>query len=114
MSARPTPASSCAADAWGHATSVAMATARRHARRIAGGSLRLADQRGEGFVTRSAHLQRAVEPGQLEGPAGVGGGCDYRERVLVALQLLLRGHERLEHGRVDEARVAQVDNHVVG
>src|SRR4051812_33609218 len=111
MSARPAPASSCAADAFEQHATTTSPTPIDTARRMAGGSL--SAQASYRFIARARYAQRLGKPRQLERAAGVRIVGYDRQRVVVLLQLLLRAHERVEHVRVDVASVVQVDDHVV-
>src|SRR6266545_1051205 len=68
---------------------------------------------GDGLVAGRVDREHAVEPGDLEDLRDVPIAADERKLPLVRAQALDPTYKHAEGGRVDEGRVAEVDDHLL-
>src|SRR5947199_4535797 len=68
---------------------------------------------GDGLVARGVDREHAVEPGDLEDLGDVPVAANERQLPVVGAQPLDPSDEDAEGGRIDERRVAEVDDHLL-
>src|SRR5437764_2808144 len=85
---------------------------RRNARKLCGGLIGGAELRNR-FLTSRIDREHAVETGDLEDLRDVAVAAHERELAVVRAQPLDAADEHPEGGRVDEGRIAEVDDDVL-